>query len=114
MLHVNKLWVEECIFAIFEERCSYSMFQKHCNMHGIKISKCKISNIINWKGKTHQSLLLHGKKTSNKYMKKVHTVSNLSKVKTLVTRENSPIQKSISESLIIPVATINNEQRFAT
>ena len=35
------------------------MIKERCDMHGIKISKLKISNIINRKGKNLQSLLLH-------------------------------------------------------
>ena len=42
-----------------------------------------------------------------KKLKKEHTVSNLSEVKTLVTRENLLIQKSIAKSSNISVATIN-------
>ncbi|GBM71830.1 hypothetical protein AVEN_159950-1 [Araneus ventricosus] len=54
-----------------EEKYSYSIIRKRCEMHGIKISKCKMSNIINRKGKNRQSLLLHGKKTPNEYLKKI-------------------------------------------
>ena len=39
------------------------------------------------------------KKTPNEYPKKVHTFSNLSNVKTLVTRENTLTQESIAKSL---------------
>ena len=65
-------------------------------MHGIKISECK-TNFINPKRgqkkkkkriKKHQPVLLHGKNSPNKHPYKVHTVSTLSKIKTLVTREN--------------------------
>ena len=50
MFHVNKLlWNEGNVFALSEEEYSYFMIQKYCDMHGIKISKCKLSNIINWK-----------------------------------------------------------------
>lgn len=107
MSDVNKLWIEGYVFALSEEKYSYSIIQKRCEMHGIKISKCKISNIINRKGKNRQSLFLHGKKTPNEYPKKVRTVSNVSKVKSLVTRENPPTQKSIAKSLDTSVATIN-------
>ena len=55
-------------------------------MHGTKTSKCKIHNIIIQKGKP--SIFLHGKKTPDEYLKKVHNISNFSKLKTLVTREN--------------------------
>ena len=70
------------------------MIKKYCDMHGIKIIKCKINNIINCKGKNCQSLLLHrGKKIPNEYPKMVHTVSNLFKVKMLATKENPPTLK---------------------
>ena len=58
-----------------------------CDMHRIKILKDKINNFINPKGQNRQSLLLHEKKTPNGYPKNVISVSNLSSVKTLVTRE---------------------------
>ena len=77
-----------------------------CNMHGIKTSAGEISNIINRKGKDPQKLLLHGKKTPNEYPKKVRTVTNLSKVKTLITRENPPTPKSIAKSLSTSVSTM--------
>ena len=50
---------------------------------------------------------MYGKKTSNEYSKKVRTVSNLSKIETLVTRVNLLMQKWIAESLNTYVATIN-------
>ena len=62
MSHENKLWIEGYVFVFSEEKYSYSRIQKHCEMHGIKISKCKISNIINQTDKNHQSLFLHEKK----------------------------------------------------
>ena len=40
-------------------------------MHGIEIFKFKISNIINWKGKNSQSLLLSEKKIANGYPRKL-------------------------------------------
>ncbi|XP_035205508.1 uncharacterized protein LOC118180512 [Stegodyphus dumicola] len=70
MSDVNKLWIEGYVFALSEEKYSYYVIQKRCKTHGIKISKSKISNIINRKGKNRQSLLLHGKKTPNEYPKK--------------------------------------------
>ena len=57
------------------------MIQKLFHVQGIKISKSKIINIINRKGKNRQSLLPHVKKAANEHLKKVHTVLNLSKVK---------------------------------
>ena len=62
-------------------------------MRGIKISKCEIRSINYWKGKELQSLLLCGKKTTNKYQKMVSTVSNVTKVKMLVIREKSTDSK---------------------
>ena len=47
---------------------------------------------------------MHGK--TDKYLKKVHTVSNLAKVKTLVSKVNTPMQKSIAKSLNTSVTTI--------
>ncbi|KFM70262.1 hypothetical protein X975_07246, partial [Stegodyphus mimosarum] len=107
MSHVNKLWIEGYVVALSEEKYSYYVIQKRCKTHGIKISKSKISNIINRKGKNRQSLLLHGKKTPNEYPKKVRTVSNVSKVKAMVTSENPPTQRSIAKALNTSVATIN-------
>lgn len=107
MSHVNKFWIEGYVSALSEENYSYSVIKKRCETKGIKISKCKISNIINRKGKSHQSVLLHGKKAPNEYPKKVRTVSNISKVRSLVTRENPPTQKSIANSLNTSVATVN-------
>ncbi|GBM90518.1 hypothetical protein AVEN_158598-1 [Araneus ventricosus] len=71
MSRVNKLWIEGYVFTLSEEKYPYSIIQKHFEMHGVKISKCKISNIINRKEKNHQSLLLHGKKTPSEYPKKL-------------------------------------------
>ena len=79
------------------------MIQKHCDMHGIKISKRKII-IIYWKGKNHQSLLLHGKETVNEYPEKN---AYCFKMKTLVTRENAQTLKSISKYLNTSVGAIN-------
>ena len=93
MSHVNKMWIVEHIFAFSKERYFYSTIQKHCDAHGAKISMCKISNIINWKGKINKSLRLHGK-TPNEFRKKIYTVPNLSKVKILLIRENPPKQKT--------------------
>ena len=49
---------------------------------------------------------MHGKKALNESLKKVH-VSNLSKVKTQVARENPSTQKSITKSSNTPVGLIN-------
>ena len=49
MSHVNKLWIEVHVFILSEEKCTYSMIQKRCDMHGVKLSKYKINNIINRK-----------------------------------------------------------------
>ena len=57
-------------------------------MHQIKISKRKVINVINRKEKNRQLLFIHVKKTISEYLKKVCTVSNLSKEKMLVTSEN--------------------------
>ena len=51
MSHVNKLWSKNYVFTLTEEKYSHSMIQKLCDMHCTEISKRKISNIINWKGK---------------------------------------------------------------
>ena len=67
-------------------------------MYGIKIFERKKSLLIG-KEKTCQLLLLCGKQTQNEYPIKLRTVSNLSKVETLVTRENQSTQISISKSL---------------
>ena len=72
--------------------------------------KCKIRNIIKLKEKKMLiiiSTLTQEKETPNEYPKKVRTVSSVSKKKTLVTRENPPIQNSIANSLNTSVATIN-------
>ena len=68
-------------------------------MHGIKICKCKKGNIVNRKGKNRQSLLLHEKKTPNEYPRKIRNISNISKMKTQVTREiNLKVFKYISNN----------------
>ena len=70
MSHVNKLWSEGSVFALSEEKYSNSMSQMHIEMHDIKISKCKLSNIINRKWKNCQSSLLYGKETPDECPKK--------------------------------------------
>ena len=45
------MWIEGYIFALSENYFFHFMIQKHSVMHAIKNSKCKISNINNWKGK---------------------------------------------------------------
>ena len=81
-------------------------------MHDIKIYNLKMSNIINRKGKKKtQSLLLQGEKTLKEYQKKMSAVSNLSKVKTLETRENSLVQKLIAKFLNTSVVTIKSTQQ---
>ena len=75
-------------------------------MHDIKISKSKISNIINGKGKNCPSLFLFQKEAPNKYLKKVRTVSNHFKVKTMITG-NPLFLKSVAKSLNTSITTIN-------
>ena len=78
MSHVNKLWIEKYVFAHSEEKYSYSVTQKRCDIHDIKLSKFKITNIINRKEKKfRQSLLLHAKKTPNECPEMVCTVSKI-------------------------------------
>ena len=84
------------------------MIEKRCDMHGIKISKYKISSNINQNGKKTSIIT----STWKEYFKGIsekgkYIVSNLFKVKTLVTRENSQVQKSIAKSLNVSVAIIN-------
>ena len=50
MLHGNQLWIEANVFVLYEKKYSYSMIQKYSDVNGIKISKCKVSNVINGKG----------------------------------------------------------------
>ena len=64
------MWIEGYVFAFSEKKYSYYIIQKRFDMHDIEISKHKISNIINRKGKKCQSLLLHKRKTPNEYPKK--------------------------------------------
>ena len=71
------------------------MIQESCDMQSIKISKCKICKIINWRGKNHLSLLLFGKKTPSEYPKRVRTVSNLSKRKPTDAEINCKVLKYI-------------------
>ena len=73
MLHVNKLWIEGYVFNFPEEKYCFFMIQKR-DVHGVKISKNKISNISYRKREKHQSLLLHGKKTRYKHPKKVRAL----------------------------------------
>ena len=75
-------------------------------MNGIKISKSKISNFINHKRKklSHYFCI---KRRLNENQGKICTVSHLSKVKILVIRENSLMQKSIAKCLNTFVATLN-------
>ena len=67
MSYVEKLWIEGYVFALFDVNDSYSIIQKRYDRHDIKISRFKISNIIYWKEKCRQPLLLHGKRSPNKY-----------------------------------------------
>ena len=78
MSRVDKLWIKGYVFALSEENYFYSIVLKRCDMQDNKISKCLISNIIDWKGNNSQMSLLHEKMTPNEYLEKVHTVSNLS------------------------------------
>ena len=75
-------------------------------MHGVKVSKCKVSNIINQKEKTINHFF-NGAKNSKRIFKKVHIVLNLSEEKTLATRKYPPTAKSTVKSLNISVAIIN-------
>ena len=55
MLHVNKLSIKVCVFALYKEKYSYFMIRKHCVIRYIKVSKYKIRNIINRKGNISHS-----------------------------------------------------------
>ena len=94
-------------FCFFRRKLFLFQSSKNCDVHSNKISKHRNSNFINWKGKTSESLLLHEKKSVNGSPKKLLTVSDLSKVKTLVTRVNSPMHKSITKSLKRSISTGN-------
>ena len=83
------MWIKGYVSALSEEKSFYVIIQKRFDIHGIKISKGTINNVVNRKGESRQSL--QGKKTPKEYPKKVCTVSNLSKMKTLVIRKNPPI-----------------------
>ena len=48
-----------------------------------------------------------GKKILNDYPEKVRTLSNLSRIITMVTKENPPTQKSVAKILNTSLATIN-------
>ena len=100
-------------FSLSKEK--YSMIKKSCDIHGIKISEYIVSNIINQKvRKSRQSLLLHGKKTSNKYLKKIYTASNLPKVKMLIAKENLPTQNYKVFKYICSNNNENNKSRVTT
>ena len=73
-------------------------------MRAIKISKCKISNIIERK-RNETSILTSIKK----YPKKMRTVPNFFKVKMLIRRKNLPTQKSFAKTLNTSVVTINKD-----
>ena len=63
-------------------------------MNDVKISKCKIINIINWKGKKKSSVISSAWKKDYKriFEKGTHSFKSL-KVKKPVTRENLLMQK---------------------
>ena len=86
MSHVHKLWIEGYVLTLSGEKYSYFIIQESCDMHDIKISKFKISDIFNQTLKNRQLFLLPEKKTPNAYTKKVRIISNLPNVKILVTR----------------------------
>ena len=59
-------------------------------------SKAKIGNIINKKGENRHSLAAEGKNLSNNYPKKKRSSLNITKMKSLVVNQNSPIQKFVT------------------
>ena len=71
------------------------------------ISACKISDIINMKGKKHQNWLLTGKRAKNTNATKVHTPVIKFKVASHVLNENKMPQRTIAKSLNISVRTAN-------
>ena len=76
------------------------MIQKRSDMQGIDISKYKISNIYNWKRKNRQLLLLHGMKIpKKKNVRKRYVLFQIFIMKTLVTRENLSVLKSVAKPL---------------
>ena len=76
-------------------------------MHGIKISKCKISNTIYWEGKkTVNPYFYMEKRLQTNIRKNMRSVTYLSKVKILVTRENPVTQKPIAKSFNTSAARI--------
>ena len=90
---VKSLRIEGCIFAVSKEKYSYSMIQKLSDMHGIKISNCKMSNIRNRKGEKPPFIFSYRKEDSKLISKEdTYTVSTLfiASIKTPITRENSP------------------------
>ena len=84
MLHVQKLWIEGYVFVFSEEKYFYSVVKQSCDMHGIKIFKCKIRNIINQKRKTNLIIDFAWEEDSKWISKKVLIALDISKVKALV------------------------------
>ena len=79
-------------------------------MYDNKISKCKRSPIINQKGKKCINYYFCLENETKGISKIGIAVSNISKLKTLITRENSPRQKLIANSLNTSVAEINKKE----
>jgi hypothetical protein len=100
-------WLEGYVKALSEEKYSYILIKKRCEDHGYKISKCKISHIINNKGKKRESIALGKEITPNAYPRKVVTKGLISKVKAQVLKENPPTQRSLASALGTSSRTIN-------
>ena len=72
---------------------------KRWEKHDFNISTCKISEIINLKGKNRQNLLLTGKKAKNTYQTKVSTLVIKSKVSQVLKDNPTCPTKELSQNL---------------
>ena len=83
------------------------MIQKLCDMHIIKLSKYKKSNIINRKGKEKPIITSTWKENSKQISEKCMYFFKSFLRKTLVTRDSPQTQKSVVKSLNTSASTIN-------
>ncbi|GBM58186.1 hypothetical protein AVEN_163949-1 [Araneus ventricosus] len=86
--------MEGYVFTLSEESYFYLVIQRRYESHGISISKSLIDSIVKKKGKNNQSLASIGNINPNTCPRKKRSSSNIAKVRSLMLKENPPIQRN--------------------
>jgi hypothetical protein len=100
-------WLEGYVTVLSEERYSYQQIIKQCKSRGYGISKKVIYNLLNLKGKKRIAESKNEKMAAKPHPKAVRTHVNITKVKSLILKENPATQRSIASKLGMSSATVS-------